>query len=410
MRVVVYEPDPTGHHFAYLSHVLPAIARLGCEPILLTTCEAAKSPQFSQHLGAIADQFVVDMGGTKLAKTGSIRASWKQLSELKEGVARLKPDHLYLAYGDDLVQVVGLSTALGFRPWGFNTTAEVLLLRGGYSYPARRLGKRLRMAVTPPLIRRGPWDRIHHLNPDDLVVLARGEDPSVGRFRLMPDPVEPPPQITLVEARRQLGLPEEGRYLGSVGLLDRRKGIDLLALAWKRLLPHRRVGDRLLLAGPARPEITNMLQRHFADDIRQGGVILIDRQLTTAEINVAVAALDVVCTPYPTHNSSASIVIRAAAAGRPVLGSAIGWMNRTITQFRLGNTCDVANTDVFVAAIVNSLDTSVSYVPTDAARRFATYHSDRNFVAHWTALLRQRLTLPSHESLRDWNWVISNSR
>ncbi len=49
--------------------------------------------------------------------------------------------------------------------------------------------------------------------------------------------------------------------------------------------------------------------------------------------------MDVIAAVYPQHTGSASIVIRAAAAGRPVLGSDYGWIGRTIEKHGLGLAC-----------------------------------------------------------------------
>ena len=202
MRVVVYEPDPTGHRFAYLAHVMPALAELPCEPILLTTPAAAASPEFSQHLGFLSDRMRVDTSVTVLAKRRTLAPLWRQWADMVRAIRGLKPDHLYVAYGDGLVQVAGLERLLGRRPWPESTEAEVLLLRGGYSYGAANLHKRLRAKSSPSIIRYGRWDRIHHLNPDDLAVLQRaGRDMPAG-CRLMPDPIEPESATTKAGARR----------------------------------------------------------------------------------------------------------------------------------------------------------------------------------------------------------------
>ena len=108
----------------------------------------------------------------------------------------LQPAHLYVAYGDGLVQVAGLERLLGRRSWAEDTEAEVLLLRGGYMYGAANIHKRLRAQFSPSLIRYGPWVRIHHINPDDVAVLRRGNSEAAGRYRLMPDPIEPPSTVT----------------------------------------------------------------------------------------------------------------------------------------------------------------------------------------------------------------------
>jgi glycosyltransferase involved in cell wall biosynthesis len=404
MRVAVYEPDSTGHHFAYLAHVMPALAELPCEPVLLTTAEAAASADFVHHLAPHANRLTVDTSLTVFAKKRALVPMWKQWTDMVRAVRQLEVDHLWVACGDGLVQLAGLDRLIGRRPLPASLESEVLVLRGGYTYGASNLQKRIQARFSPYLIRIGPWGTIHHLNPDDLAILQNAGGDMRARCRLMPDPVEPPVTATKTQARRELRIPEAGRYIGCTGMIDKRKGIDLLLGAF--LLAARQLdkNDRMLLAGPIAPEIRTLLDRQFADDLRQARVVLLDRPLSGREMNLALAALDVACTPYPTHIHAASIVIRAAAVGRPVLGSAIGWMRRTIDEFRLGRVCDVTDHERFAAAIVECLDAADSYVPTEASRRLAAFHSPCNFVAHWTARLRERLGLPPLDRI-EWEWV-----
>ena len=56
------------------------------------------------------------------------------------------------------------------------------------------------------------------------------------------------PQVDRVEARRVLGIPVDGRYVATVGGMDLRKGIDLLAGGIYAGTAER-ADDRLLLVG-----------------------------------------------------------------------------------------------------------------------------------------------------------------
>jgi glycosyltransferase involved in cell wall biosynthesis len=405
MRVVVYEPTPTGHHFAYLTYLLPALAELPCEPILLTPPAARRSPEFEHHLGSLGTAVAVD---TSLEELGDRRgmSAWRhELNDLVAAVRRLEPDHLYVPYGEGVARAAGLAGLSGRRGWDASVASEVLLVRGAFAYPTTNGLSRLGKRVAPWLIRRGPWDRIHHINPDDHAVLAGRDERFSMRCRLMPDPVEPPVRASRAEARQALGLSEDGRYVGCVGGIGWRKGGALLSSAFRAAASRLRPDDRLLLAGPFEPDIRAQIEREAAAELANGRVVLIDRLLTTAELNLAVAALDLVCTPYRNHPHSASVVIRAAVAGRPVLGSATGWMGRTIDRFGLGTTCAVTDRSALAKAIAEALGASDEYIPIEAARRFAEFHSVRNFVLHWTALLRERLAVPDGDGRVDWEWV-----
>jgi glycosyltransferase involved in cell wall biosynthesis len=223
----------------------------------------------------------------------------------------------------------------------------------------------------------------------------------------MADPIEAPCTLSRAEARRKLGIPDEGRYIGCTGLVDRRKGMDRLLRAFQQCDAQLRADDRLLLAGPIQQEIHELLQREYDADFRRRRVVLIDRHFSVEEIAEAVAALDVVCTPYPKHRHSASIVIRAASHERFVLGNANWWMGRTIREFGLGSTCDVLDESAFAAAIPASLAASEGFHLGEKGRRLARFHSADNFAAQWCVRLRERLSLPPDPDILTWDWVLA---
>jgi glycosyltransferase involved in cell wall biosynthesis len=327
------------------------------------------------------------------------------LAELGRAIEHLRADHLYVAYGDGLTTVAGLARVLGRRFWPESIGAEVLLMRGGYQYPQRKLAVRLRDRVAPNLIGRAPFDRVHHLDSDDVDALRAANLSLSSRFRLMPDPIERLKLVSHGDARRSLGIPEKGRYIGCAGLLDARKGIDLLLRAFAAVRGRLAPDDRVLLAGLVQPEIRAVIEHELPKEMRQQ-IVTLDRFLSTAELNTAIAAMDVVCTPYPHHLHSVSIVIRAAAARRMVLATGIGWMHRTVRQFSLGRTCDVRDIPTFADAIVSSLRESESFIPREASRRFIEFHAADNFASHWVAHLRERLGLPLERALIEWDWVL----
>jgi glycosyltransferase involved in cell wall biosynthesis len=408
MRVVIYEPDPTGHHFAYVSHVVEPLADLASEVILLTSPKAAASREFEQHLRPHAKRFSIDTVPERPHKR-SAASLWKKFAELRQAVNRLRPDHLYVAYGDYLVHVSALDRMLR-RSWPESTQCEVLLLRGGFQYPPQNLTNRLLNYISPGLVRRGPWNWIHHLNPDDLQVLKGNDGNCADRFSLMPDPVDPPSPLSKRAARRAMGVPEDGRYVGCAGVINRPKGADRLIGAFRAAQADLQSDDRLLLAGPLEEGFRSDVAREYADDISRGRIVMIDRLLSGHEIGTAVAAMDVVSTPYPWHLHSSNIVIRAAAGSRPVIGNSIGWMNRTIPQFDLGAVCDVNDQDAFRRTLVTTLNQSAGYQLTPAAQRFVEFHSAENFARQWTKRLRQRIGLPADEMLISWDDVIDDQR
>lgn len=282
--------------------------------------------------------------------------------------------------------------------------SEALFFRGGFAYPAASVKQRLFRELSWRVAHRSPYTRMHHLDPIvyDWVGARGGKEAE--RWRLMPDPVNAPAPMSKGDARRMLGMEEGGRVVGCVGMIDDRKGADLLCRAFARA----KLGaeDRLLLVGGHNAVVRGILNGECAELVRSGRIVGIDRFVSQAEMDAAVMAMDLVCTPYPEHIGSASIVIRAAAAGRPVLGSDYGWVERTVRQFGLGWTCAVRDLDAFARALERAMEGAAAWTMSEGARRYVEFQSPENFARCWMALLRERLGLPEEPMLRTWGWVM----
>jgi glycosyltransferase involved in cell wall biosynthesis len=306
-------------------------------------------------------------------------------------------------YADGLTQGLGLRRLWlgGNLPGG--VTSEALLMRGSYAYARTNWKQRVSAAFSLTTTGFSPWSRIHILDPIPYEMIQRRGGSLARRAQLIPDPVPQPRVTDRTEARRMLGIPEDGRYLGCVGVLDERKGIDNLirAFAAAKLSEE----DRLLLLGGMSAGIRRLVNDEYGALLRAQRIVAIDRYATDLEFEAAVAALDLVCTTYPRHIGSVSIAIRAAAAGKPVLASDWGWLGLVVPRFGLGWTCDATSVEALTAAIPTALDRAASFTIGEGGRRFVEFHSVRNFQASWRCMLRQRMGLPAEEDVRTWQWA-----
>ena len=144
--------------------------------------------------------------------------------------------------------------------------------------------------------------------------------------------------------------------------------------------------------------------------LRSGRIIAPDGYMSDEDFSLTMFAADLICTPYPRHIGSASIVIRAAAAERPVLGSDFGWIGYVVPRFGLGRICNVTDPAVFAAALRDSLADAHLFRLTESGRRFVAFHSPDNYRATWTLRLRRQWGLPDSEDQRDWEWVLAGSQ
>ena len=426
LRLLIFEPNPTGHRLQHVRLLLDAASSLPVAPVLALSRGAPATQEFAVHLapalasdgragGGPAVEVDASLDVPDGAGRSPVSAGLAHLRLLHGAVAQHRPDHVYVPYADGLAQLAGVAQALGRSPLrpargAPRPVAEALLMRGRFAYPAdsplRGAKSRVWLAATAA----SPFDVLHHLDPIPYEAIRRRGGHLAAKSRIIPEPVEPLRDIGRVAARRRLSLPEGGRYVGCVGRLDRRKGIDLLLAAFAAADRAGRIGpgDRLLLMGRAEPQIAALLAGEHAALVAAGRIVVIDRYVDEAELEAGVCALDVVATLYPQHIGSSGVVVRAAAAGRATLGSDYGWVGMAVDRFGLGRTCRASDTPAVAAALADLLDESGRFALPPLGRRFVEFHTAANYAAHWTAALRERLGLPPDPNRRSWDAVVGD--
>ena len=400
MRIVVFETSADGHRFVYMKLLLPAVAELADHVTVALPADAPQRTEYQQLLAPLADRVSFDPWLPSL-KRKAFHGALAKLRLVRQSIARAQADYLIVPHLDGLAQSMGLMRGLR-NAIPRHVVSEGLLLRGAFAYPEPSALRRAKKRLSWRLVRHCPMTYMHHLDPIVYEKITR--QPDAARWLLMPDPVEQPTAMSRSEARRMLGVPEDGRYVGCAGTLDKRKGVDLLmrAFADAKLAD----SDRLLLLGPVHAELRPLLDGPYAELVRAGRIIVHDRFFDPQDLGTAMQAMDLVCTFYPDHIGTASIVLRAAAARRPVLASSFGWMGMVVPRMKLGTVCNVRDPDAARDALIVALERAASYEPTEAGRRFSAFHSVENFQTTWTVRLRQTLGLPPAEGQRPWSWVL----
>lgn len=405
MRVLVVEPAHTGHRLTYLRHLTPALLELTGEVILATSQQATASTEYEINVKPFADQVEIDDSGDLSAIR--LRNRVKQRCRiLRDAVVRFQPDHVYVPTADGVAQLLGLRRMLGRNyPWR-SAEAEAAMHSARFAYPQSNWCRHQASRISLAAVKKASWSIAHFVDVNGYE-FARKDRRHGSSIRLLPDPVEAVERITTAEARRRLGLPENGRYIGCCGVIVERKGIDLLIRAFANA--HLADTDRLLLVGQHSESILTLLNHDYPHLVRTGRIISVNRFVKVQQMLESFAAMDLVCTPFRRSESISSIVIRAAAAGRPVLGSNHGWIQSIVPTFGLGWTCNVHDHDTFSKAIAARLDAAQQYEPTPTADRFVAFNSPANFNAAWVQRLRERLGLPADVNRIEWSSITENT-
>ncbi len=403
MHALVFDAAHTGHHLTYVGYMLPALKQLTPRVTFVTSSQAVASGEYEEKVKPISDGIEIDSDLNYKHDT-PLKTAVTNLRALRQAVLRHRPDHVFVPSADGVSQLIGLQRLLGMRPFPKGTQAEAALHGTRFASVQPTLHRRLSGRLSVAANAAASWDRLFYVDVLGYDYVQHRGGGLAARCELLPDPILPRPPLTPVEARQKLGLPADGRYIGCCGTLNRAKGIDRLVHAFKRA--NLGATDRLLLAGRVSDDFKPWLENELAPLVQSGNAVLIDRFLTDEEMHATLSAMDVVSVAYPRHYAIASILLRAAAAQRPVISSTFGWVGMVTHRFGLGQVCNVLDEDAFVKAVKTQLGRSQDYKPSSSAQRFVAFNSVANFNATWTSRLRQRMALPPSEDLLTWQWVL----
>ncbi len=403
MRVLVFEIGFGGHRTTYLRHLLEALARLDCEVILYTSREAWDSSESRINLDPVCDRVQVEASSerTTMDPLGVAREKCRWLEEAGR---RFRPDHVFVPTGDGMSEIMAPRRLLRGGRWWRDVEVEVIMHGCRFAYPQSHWRRRQVDRYSRFALRSAGWARVHFVDVLAYDFVRKQGGVLAERSRLLPDPIEPVEQISTIDARRMLDLPEDGRCIGCIGEMSARKGIDLLIRAF--VDAERRPTDRLLLIGRHDEQIVKMLEAH-RELLAAKQIVSVDRFLEMEKMACGFASMDLVATPYRRTTAISSIALRAVAAGRPVLGTDQGWLGALVPKLGLGWTCDVLDPEVFRRDLSRCLDRAEQYRPTEAADRLLAFHAPENFIGAWTARLRERMGLAPYEDLMDWSHVLA---
>ncbi len=132
---------------------------------------------------------------------------------------------------------------------------------------------------------------------------------------VLPHPIDERPRPDRDEARRRLGV--DGPLVLFLGLIRPYKGLDVLFDAAPGIVAE--TGARIALVGEVFPDSRESVEECMKRPVASS-VTLVDRYVAEEEMDLWLAACDVVVCPYR-KNSGSGIAARAIAARRPIVAS-----------------------------------------------------------------------------------------
>lgn len=312
---------------------------------------------------------------------------------LRQAVERHAPDHVVLPYADH----VQFSLATGLR---FQRPVRIsgIYFRPSFYYHSAGRGPRTLRTLADDVQKRGLlWLALRNPHVDTLFTLdpyAVGPVRRLGaRAVALPEAVEA--GVVSDEAphatRERLGIEAGRRLMLLFGSLDPRKGVRELLQALASLPDHMLGRGALVMAGESvavQRDVAAAVEALRAHSALQ--IVHLDTFVPDAEMHRLFAASDLVLLPYQRHVGSSGVLVRAAAAGVPVLGQDYGMMGALLDEYHLGLAVDTTSPDALARGLARFLDPATSY-PFDpqAARAFAAANTEQAMASTlWEEVLR----------------------
>lgn len=355
----MFEPEAHGHQHEYFSFVLDALERLQYPPevhLLISSPLAERGLDWESAKGKWPRSIVgVDLLSEDERRASITGGPWRQGGvrwRILTAAAQHLPDSRWLAMSLDVLQ---LPLALGRRLPGKSVISGILFRPSiHYASPPGSPSERLRKHGT------GLMQRFMLLNP--VLEAVFSVDPQFREFALrwsngakihyLPDPVPPQPRA---------GPPGflNGRGDGRIrfllfGALARRKGVLQLLSALRFLSSHEASRTTVVLAGRVEPALAKevlLLREQASAVLPTLELVVEDRYLEEEELAGAIHWCDVVLAPYQRFVGSSGVLVRAAAAGKPVISQDYGLVGTLVRKYRLGETVETHQPEQIAGAI-----------------------------------------------------------
>lgn len=359
-RILLFDTIIDGHHADYLTHLvtywldhpsadeLVVVAQAAFEPVFDRLCAAQRGPASRGPARPDTRQTVrfVAIPPARIDAVhgaSSLRRSFAEWNLCRYYIREYQPTHTLLMYFDLFQLAIGLGrrtscmvSGIYFRPDFHYGTPSGLKAR------LNALRKKLTLLG---MLRRGAVTNLFCLDHSAVAAL-RQISPGVNVLPL-PDPVESYsiPAAEISELRRTLQIELGRRVFLLFGSLDERKGIEPLLDALDQLPPARQADVCLLLVGSIKPDFRQRIDARIADVSADVQIVRVFEEVKGQAIQAYFDLCDYALALYQRHVGMASVVVRAAVSGKPLLASDYGYLGQVVQTNQLGVVADSTSPD-----------------------------------------------------------------
>lgn len=382
-RILLFDTIIDGHHADYLTHLITYWLRYQPGDELLVVTQASFEPVFqrlinSRPAATPTARFVALPAETVEAihRASPVGRSFREWHLQLSYIHAYHPSHVLLMYFD----TYQLGMWLGRKA---PCAVSGIYFRPDFHYGRppglkARLNSLRKQWILHGVLRRGVLTNLFCLDHSAVAALQRLSPPTT--VVPLPDPVE---RYDLAPAetdalRRTLGVEPGRRVFLLFGYLDTRKGIETLLEALPLVPPALRSGICLLLVGAIKPDYRAQIDARIAgvsDDVQ---VIRVFDEVKGRRIQAYFELCDYVLALYQRHIGMASVVVRAAVSGKPLLASDYGYLGHLVRSEQIGLVADSTSPPAVAHLLGQVLSQGLSY-SADNLKRLADANSDESF-------------------------------
>ena len=344
-NILIFEPDASGHHSGYLYHLIINFLQndYSYKLIILVSPDFfLKHPQIIQ-------------------KTLSPRVQWIKFSE-KEFVEWKKPKSvfkrsvlewdLFCQYAKKYNSVLGffmyidyLQLAVLTQPAPPCPISGILFRPTLVNYPANSWKERLnywrKNIILRYFVKNKNLDSLFNLDPFATDYILKNWNTEKVKF--LPDPVQLYPTTkTKSEVKTSLGIDESKTVFLIFGFLDSRKGIADVMKAIGKISGETSQKGCLLIVGPWEENERKLfnIQLPKIQQTTNFQIVVKDGFVKDEDIQQYFKVADYAFALYNKHFGMSAIMVRAAAAQKPLISSNFGLIGKIVVENELGITID----------------------------------------------------------------------
>tara|TARA_Y100000815_G_scaffold274396_1_gene308335 strand:+ start:3437 stop:4621 length:1185 start_codon:yes stop_codon:yes gene_type:complete len=359
-RLLIIEPQLSGHHFRYLQWITSAACDRGLKVIIATDNCFREDPTLASLQRNQQDSLTFHFDdfswtGNNVGTLALIKRElhyWKKLQSTFQKVDKgNKVDHVLLPFADICLYALALNP----RPFG-RCSWSAIAMRPAFHCHKMGLTKN-----KPGLIARTKEWLFFRLAGSDIIGKLCVIDPCLAqyvavrqpqsRIIYLQDPVDiNVPAVSRENARKILEIETTRSVILLYGAIDWRKGTkELLEAQLSLPLAQQPI---VVLAGRQTQEIRNWLSNAiWQKPLEQGHLKVFDRFITEEEENLLFSACDAVWLGYRGHLGSSGVLWQTLAFQRAIIGcneGLIGWFIRT---YNLGINLQISDKKAVASAL-----------------------------------------------------------